>query len=144
VSSLWTPGGEVPVPPRPSSPAGGSPGGRPEPEDADVDELDELDPEGLAATQEAILAEMERAREQLATVPAADVVANHVMGFYELAAIHLLQQPPHLHDAALAIDAMGAVVEGLTGRLGQHEPTLVDALSQIRIAFVQVKAGNGS
>jgi hypothetical protein len=139
VSSLWTPGGEVPVPPRSSSPGGPPPGppGQEADDDLDVD-LDELE-----ATEEAIRAEMERARQQLAAVPAADVVANHVMGLYELAAIHLLQQPPQLHDAALAIDAMGAVVEGLPGRLGQHEPTLVDALSQIRIAFVQVKAGTG-
>jgi hypothetical protein len=136
VSSLWTPGGEVPVPPRRSAAPGGPPGS---PADAEPD-VDDLDDE-LAETEEAILAEMEKAREQLASVPAADVVANHVMGLYELAAIHLLQQPPHFADAQVAIDAMGAVVEGMPGRLGQHEQTLRDALAQIRLAFVQVKAG---
>jgi hypothetical protein len=131
VSSLWTPGGEVPVPP-------GSPSAR-----TDSDELDELDPEELAETEAAIMAEMEKARAQLASVPAADVVANHVMGLYELAAIHLLQQPPQLADASVAIDAMGSVVESLEGRLGQHEGTCRDALAQIRLAFVQVKASAG-
>jgi hypothetical protein len=131
VSSLWTPGGEVPVPP--GSPAGG--GG--------PDDFDEVDPEELAETEAAIMAEMEKARAQLASVPVSDVVANHVMGLYELAAIHLLQQPPHLADASVAIDAMGAVVESLEGRLGQHEGTCRDALAQIRLAFVQVKASAG-
>jgi hypothetical protein len=136
VSSLWTPGGEVPVPPR--SPGAGGDDGRGPGGD------DDLDPEELAETEEALLAEMEKARAQLAAVPASDVVANHLMGLYELAAIHLLQQPPHLDDASLAIDAMGSVVETLEGRLGQHEATCRDALAQIRLAFVQVKGNAGS
>ena len=138
MSSLWTPGGEVPVPPRSSAAPGGPPSSPPDAE-PDIDDLDDE----LAETEEAILAEMEKAREQLASVPAADVVANHVMGLYELAAIHLLQQPPQFADAQVAIDAMGAVVDGMPGRLGQHEQTLRDALGQIRIAFVQVKASAG-
>jgi hypothetical protein len=32
------------------------------------------------------------------------------------------------------------VVDGLKGRLGPDESTLVDALSQIRMAFVQVSS----
>jgi hypothetical protein len=63
------------------------------------------------------------------------------MGLFELAAIHLSAEPTHLSEAALAIDALGTLVEGLEGRLGEAEPTLRDALSQIRLAFVQVKAG---
>lgn len=141
VSSLWTPGGEVPVPPRSSSPAGGRPPG---PSDSGFDDVQDVELDELGATEEAIRAEMERAREQLASVPAVEIVANHVMGLYELAAIHLLQQPPHLDDASVAIDAMGAVVDAMPGRLGEHETTLRDALAQIRMAFVQVKAGSGS
>ena len=34
---------------------------------------------------------------------------------------------------------MGAVVEGLHGRLGDNEPTLVDALGQLRLAYVQLR-----
>ena len=73
-------------------------------------------------------------------MPAAVVVANHAMGLYELAAIHLSQQPPNKAEAKVAIDAFGALVEALQGRLGSDEPVLVDALSQLRLAFVQVAA----
>ena len=78
-------------------------------------------------------------RERLAEVPAEVVVTNHVVGFYELAAIHLSATPPRLADAALAIDAMACVVEGLGERLGQEAAVMADALSNIRIAFVQIK-----
>jgi len=79
------------------------------------------------------------ARNRLADVPAEVVVANHVMGLYELAAIHLSAEPPALHEAALAIDAVGCLVEGLGERLGEDSETLSNALSNIRLAFVQIK-----
>lgn len=138
MSSLWTPGGEHKIErPRPQR----------APEAADAPELDRegegtddafaeaIDPE--AAKQMA--AELEAARRELASVPAQVVVANHVMGLYELAAIHLTRQPPNLSEAVIAIDAVGAIVEGLAGRLGEAEPTLRDALANIRMAFVQIK-----
>ena len=62
------------------------------------------------------------------------------MGLYELAAIHLSAESPHLPDARTAIDAMGAVVDALEGRLGENEVVLRDALSQLRLAYVQVQA----
>ena len=40
----------------------------------------------------------------------------------------------------LAIDAMGSLVDGLKGRLGENEPSLRDALAQIRMAYVQFEA----
>ena len=79
-------------------------------------------------------------RARLAEVPAETVVVNHVMGLYELAAIHLGSEPPRLGEASLAIDAVACLVEGLGSRLGPDAPTLVDALSNIRLAFVQIKA----
>jgi len=79
------------------------------------------------------------ARERLAGIPAELVVSNHVMGLYELAAIHLGAEPPSLVEAALAIDAVGCLVEGLGARLGPDSDTLVAALSNIRLAFVQIK-----
>jgi hypothetical protein len=127
MSSLWTPGGERPVgrePSGPSEPAPREPFGGPD----DVDR--EPTAEGLAA----------RTRE-LASTPVAVVVANHAMGLFELAALHLSQQPPNLAESAMAIDSMAALVEGLAGRLGENEPTLKDALAQLRMAFVQIKAG---
>lgn len=78
-------------------------------------------------------------RQRLAEVPAEVVVVNHVMGLYELAAIHLSAQPPRLAEAALAIDAVACLVEGLDGRLGDEQSTLKMALDNIRLAFVQIK-----
>ena len=62
------------------------------------------------------------------------------MGLYELAAIHLGATPPRLAEAALAIDAVGCLVEGLGERLGPEIATLTAALANIRLAFVQIKA----
>ena len=61
------------------------------------------------------------------------------MGLYELAAIHLSQQPPNLKDASLAINALGAVMDKLINQLGESEETLKDALHQIRMAYVSLE-----
>ncbi len=90
----------------------------------------------IGDAQEAI----ETARRRLAEVPAAVVVTNHVMGLYELAAIHLSSAPPNLTSAALAIDAVAALVDALGDRLGADAHTMRDALANIRMAFVQVKS----
>jgi hypothetical protein len=83
---------------------------------------------------------LNEARARLAEIPAETVVVNHVMGLYELAAIHLGASPPRLVEASLAIDAVACLVEGLGERLGAEAPTLALALSNIRLAFVQIKA----
>jgi hypothetical protein len=148
MSSLWTPGGEHPVRPgqppagagpaqgdgppretRPSAPGGEPPGGYGD-DPADIDE----------ATARA---RMQALEEELARTPAAVVVANHAYGLFELAALHLTRQPPQLDEAQLAIDALGAVVDGLAGRLGEAEATLREALAQLRLTFVQLRATFG-
>ena len=127
--SLWTPGGEHPVgDDRPN-----------EPSPADAPSFDDLTPEQQEQAR-AMAAEMAEVQQRIAEAPAADVVANHVMGFYELAAIHLSQEPPNFEQAQVAIDAMSAVVDGLQGRLGEAETTLRDGRSQIQMAFVQLQA----
>jgi hypothetical protein len=78
-------------------------------------------------------------RARLAEVPAEVIITNHVMGLYELAAIHLSADPPDLRQAVLAIDSVACLVEGLGDRLGEDAPTMRDALNNIRIAFVQIK-----
>lgn len=83
------------------------------------------------------------ARRRLAEVPAEVVVTNHVMGLYELAAIHLGTADPDLGQAALAIDAVACLVEGLGERLGPDAATMRDALANIRLAFVQIKSVQG-
>jgi hypothetical protein len=99
--------------------------------DALPSDLDELGTDTLRALDEA--------RRRLGDVPADVVVTNHVMGLYELAAIHLSAQPARLGDAVLAIDAMACLVEGLGDRLGAETPLMREALANIRLAFVQIK-----
>lgn len=142
--SLWTPGGEHEVPREPAAPGGdGTP---PRPPDMDEEALAEaLGIPSLAdlsdeerAQLEAAVAQMAETERQLATTPADVVIANHAMGMYELAAIHLRQSPPNLTAARLSIDALSALLDGLRGRLGQNEATLVQARTQLQQAFVAV------
>ncbi len=102
----------------------------------------EIDPDIERQMAEAEVAIAE-ARQRLAEVPAEVVVTNHVMGLYELAAIHLSSIPPDFHAASLAIDAVGVLVDGLGERLGDEYTTLRDALGNIRIAFVNLKGQQG-
>ena len=129
MSSLWTPGGERPVP-RGDEPARSEPIGPPdepyEPSEADMQ------------------ARMEELRDQLARTPAEVVVANHAYGLFELAALHISIDPPQLDQARLAIDALGCLVEGLGGRLGEPLDDLTNALGQLRLAFVQVQAAHAA
>jgi hypothetical protein len=85
-------------------------------------------------------AALDEARRRVAEAPPEVVVTNHVMGLYELAAIHLSADQPNLPAASLAIDAVAFLVEGLGERLGPDATTLRDALANIRLAFVQVKS----
>jgi hypothetical protein len=96
-----------------------------------------LDPGEIDPEMAARVAEVQR---QLVETPAAVVVANHAIGMFQLAVLHLNQQPPNLDEAQLAIDAMAAVVETLGPRLGEEEPTLKEALTQLRLGFVQVRS----
>ena len=96
------------------------------------------EPEG-AATQAEAQAAVDAMRAQLANTPAEIVVANHCYGLFELAAIYLSQAPPMLFEARLAIDALGYLLDGLTGRLGEAEPALHESLSQLRLAFVRLE-----
>lgn len=124
MSSLWTPDGERPV--RRS----------PEPQTATPEPAAPvtLSPDDMAELQD----ELAEAQREILSVPASAIVANHAIGLFQLAAVHLQTLPPNLEDARLAVDAMGSLVDGLHGRLGIDEGTLDDALAQIRMAYVQV------
>ena len=89
--------------------------------------------------EEQAMAALAEARQRLAEVPVETVITNHAMGMWELAAIHLSSDPADLGSAAIAIDAFAAVVETLGERLGPEHETLTAALSNIRMAFVQVR-----
>ena len=141
MSSLWTPAGEVPVDTTPTTRTPQAPGAD---TGADADfaggeiDLDDLSP---AEREEAerYIRELAESRERLKSVPAATVVSNHAMGLYELAALHLANQPPNFAEATVAIDAFGALLAGMKGRLGEAEATLREGLSQLRMAFVELK-----
>ena len=141
MSTLWTPDGEIQVDTTP--PAGESPedttAGPADPLlEAESLNLDDLSPEERVRAEEAIR-ELAETRERLLAAPAAAVVANHAMGLYELAALHLANQPPNFSEATTAIDALTALLDGMAGRLGEPEPTLREGLDQIRLAFVKLK-----
>ena len=118
MSGLWTPSGE----------GGGT---------------NQVEPEAEAAEDEAALAEeLRRVRAEIAHTPAVDIVANHAIGLWQLALLHLTPEegePLRLDEAAIALDAMGGVVDALGDRLGDHAAPLRDALAQLRLAFVDVQ-----
>jgi hypothetical protein len=123
VSGLWTPSGEHVPEPGPTS--------------GDDEFLEEeLDPE--------VAEELRRVRAEIAATPVEDLVARHAVGLWELAVLHLSpddDRPLRLDQAAIAIDAMGGIVDTLGDRLGAHAGALRDALRQLRLAFVEVQQG---
>jgi hypothetical protein len=137
VSSIWTPSGEH----RPDF--GQDPGPEQGPD------VQPVPPEGEAVemTQEQYQ-ELLQARAELAAIPVADIIANHAIGLQQLAVIHLLPDPdadgnpsePRLAQAGLAIDALGALVDTLGDRLAPHHEALREALTQLRMAFVELSA----
>jgi hypothetical protein len=134
VSGLWTPSGEHVPGEGPREGSGEGSGEDLEPGyDADLDE--EL-------TEEEVAEELRRVRTEIAGTPVRDIVANHAVGLWQLAVLHLTPDTggePRLDEAGLAIDALAALVEGLGDRLGEHAESLRDGLTQLRLAFVQVQ-----
>jgi hypothetical protein len=136
MSGLWTPDGERPAPKRD------------EPDADAVPVTDDAEQSAPDEEEAAMLEELAQAERQLLAAAVEDVVANHCYGLFQLAALHLGQQPPHLVDSQLAIDALGAIVETLGDRLGQSAVTLREGLTQLRLAYVQIagatSGANGS
>jgi hypothetical protein len=103
----------------------------------------------LAPEEQAQYEELQRTRAELAAIPVADIVANHAVGLWQLAILHLTPDPepdgtpvePRLTEAGLAIDALGALVDTLGARLAPHDEALREALTQLQLAFVQLSAG---
>jgi hypothetical protein len=116
VSTLWTPSGEHE--PEPPGDADG------EPDEA------------------AVADELRRVRAELAATPVVELIANHGIGLWQLAVLHLMPEDddePRLAEAALAIDALAGIVESLGDRLGRHAEPLRDALAQLRLVYVQLQ-----
>lgn len=149
--SLWTPGGEVPVernPGRPDRPAGPDPASDHDPviseaalaEAAKAAGIDLADLSADERAQlEAMMIEMAEAQAHLASAPAAQVITNHIHGFFELARIHLGQDPPNFDEASLAIDAMAGVLDAVEPRLGADGPAMRQGLVQLQAVFVELR-----
>jgi hypothetical protein len=136
VSSIWTPSGEYRPDDEPAAPesaptaevADGAPGGG------------QISPEELEA--------MGRLHDQLRATPAIDVVANHVVQLFQLALVYLGAgvggneaggaPAADLVQASIVVDTMAAIVDGLGPRLGDHEQTLRDALTQLQLLWVEI------
>jgi hypothetical protein len=134
--SLWTPGGEVPIERNPGGDAPAPPEGGAT-SMVGGPSLDDLSPEERAQAEE-MIAQMAEVQRQILATPAPQLVANHVVGLYELAAIHLGQPEPDLESARLAIDALVAVLDATESRLGEDGLSLRQALTQLQMAFLQV------
>ncbi len=136
MSSLWTPSGEH-FPKKEGDDAAAPPTSG-----AGVTDVPpQAGPAGAGAPTEAeAQAALDAMRAQLADTPAEVVVANHCYGLFELAAIYLSESPPMLFQARLAIDGLGALLDGLKGRLGEAEPALFESLSQLRLAYVRLES----
>lgn len=131
MSGLWTPGGQD-EPEHPSTEAqmGGYGSGA---EGAEGPSQEEL-----AAARE----QLRKVREELSATPVSDIVANHAIGLWQLAVLHLGLDDEageaKLPEAKLAVDAMAALVEGVADRLGEHREPLQAALTNVRLAYVRV------
>ncbi|MFI5046005.1 MAG: hypothetical protein ACHQIG_02995 [Acidimicrobiia bacterium] len=144
MSSLWTPSGEHQ--PRDDDPRGGSGAGSGQ--GGDMPFVESL--RGTEPDADEMDAEIRRARDELAAVPVVDIIANHAVGLWQLAVLHLTPDPhrdgtpaePRLTEAALAIDSLAALVDGLGDRLEPHLEALQQALGQLRMAYVQVASGD--
>ncbi len=122
MSSLWTPGGDLPA----------------------DDVTAAVTGDGSMTVDETAAARIAEINEALRAAPADVIVVNHAMGLYQLAAVHLSATPPDFASAQLAIDALSALVDACEGRLGADEPTIRDARSQLMLVFAQLAVRNGT
>ena len=134
MSTIWTPSGERPIRRDDPAAAASSEPATPPREPSGTGE--QLTEEEAAALQ----AQVQR---ELLEAPAALVVANHCIGLFQLAALHLDQERPRVEEARVAIDAMAAVVERLGARLGDNEKPLRDALTNLQFAFLEAQRRAG-
>lgn len=144
--TLWTPDGEVPVNRDANAHARDHAHDHGHDHDhslsaeamaaAGIPDFDDLSPEDRERAEK-MVAEMAEVQAQIAAAPAAQVLANHVIGIYELAAIHLSQEQPKLAEARLAIDALAAVLDAIGDSLEAVAPGLRGALTQVQMAYVQ-------
>ena len=141
MSGLWTPGGD-------NSPQNNSSEQVAKNDQAEQEMASDDAFAGMSEDEKAqALEQITKMRAELLETPAKDIIGNHIVGFYELATVHLseatsltgAEKEARLSQASLCIDAMAATLSGLGDRLEQHKDPLAAALSQLQMAFVQVR-----
>jgi hypothetical protein len=142
MSEIWTPGSDQ-----------GNPGQAPQPQPAEQPQ------EGAAMgipgfenlseeEQQLAMDELRQIQEYLAASPAIDIIANHAVGMYELASLHLgkakqseadpAEKAKRLGEAALAIQAMQGIIQTMSSQLGNHKPGLDDAANNLQQVYAQL------
>lgn len=101
--------------------------------------LDGVDPQALdPEVREELEAQMAEVRQRILDTPVEAMIVQHVIGLFEIAAIHLNAENPDLAAARLAIDAMDGALSATEGRLSDAEEAMQSMLHQARMAYVQV------
>ena len=101
--------------------------------------MDGADPQALDPEVRAELeAQMAEVRQRILETPVEAMVVQHLIGLFEIAAIHLNAENPDLSSVRLAIDTMEGALSAAEGRLGDAEEAMQSMLHQARMAYVQV------
>ena len=105
----------------------------------DGSHMDGADPQALDPEVRAELeAQMAEVRQRILETPVEAMVVQHLIGLFEIAAIHLNAENPDLSSVRLAIDTMEGALSAAEGRLGDAEEAMQSMLHQARMAYVQV------
>jgi hypothetical protein len=78
---------------------------------------------------------------RLAATPVEAIVTQFAVELQEIAVLHLglaSERPESLASAAMAVDSMAALVEALGDRLGPNTEPLLQAVSALRLGYVEV------
>jgi hypothetical protein len=80
---------------------------------------------------------------RLAETPVEAIVTQFAVELQEIAVLHLglaAERPESLTQAAIAIDAMGALVDALGDRFGPNAEPLRQAVAALRLGYVEVSS----
>lgn len=111
----------------------------------DGSHIDGADPQSLDPEVRAELeAQMAEVRQRILETPVEAMVVQHLIGLFEIAAIHLNAENPDLSSVRLAIDAMDGALSATEGRLGDAEEAMQSMLHQARMAYVQASQQSSS
>jgi hypothetical protein len=83
---------------------------------------------------------------RLAETPVEAIVTQFAVELQEITVLHLglsAERPESLGQAAIALDAMGALVDALGDRLGPNAEPLRQAVAALRLGYVEVSSEIG-